>query len=267
MSDNYEENRERFVTLCDADAHSQAQLFLKSFIFELDEDWKDINVLCEKFTKYIVLAQKDEEGVRDLNAAQASDFLQQNGKTRTGTERKEELKDVDLNNDDRYSLIEYLLLHYKAMILRAYYKRHKQSPPMDLSGDAIGVTGVGPQLLDELFFMPAGLNAELEKAIEAFYAKQRARAERYSALSKVANGAGVKAFTAKNEMAQMDSEDKTATNREEITLNAARRKAQKTSSSDLLDQKVKAAEAEEKAKRDASRNALKARMAMFNSNE
>lgn len=100
------------------------------------------------------------------------------------------------------------------------------------------MTGVGEQLLDELFYMPAGMNPELEKAIEAFYAKQRARtsrrdgfffvktmlthlgAERYAELSKIANGAGVKAFTAKNEMAQMDSEDQTATNREVQLLNS-----------------------------------------------
>lgn len=130
--------------------------------------------------------------------------------------------------------------------------------------DAIGVTGVGEQLLDELFFMPSALNEELERAIEAFYQKMRERAQRYADLNAIANGAGVKAFAAKNEMAQMDSEDMTANNREEITLNAARRRAQKMSSSDLLDQKVKEAAAEEEAKRMASRNALKARAAMFN---
>ncbi len=128
----------QFIELLKKDVDEQCQFFLKSFIFALDNDWKEVIELSKRFAKYIVLAQQDEPDVTDLNAAQAADFLQQNGKTRTGTQRREELKDVDINMDDRISFLEYLLLHYKGMILREYYKRHKMTPEEDLSNDAIG---------------------------------------------------------------------------------------------------------------------------------
>lgn len=94
-----------------------------------------------------------------------------------GVQRREELKDVDLNKDDRISFIEYCLLHYKVMILTDYYKRHKMTPAEDLSQDGIGITGVGDKLLEELFTMPVGMSPELEKAIDDFYTQKRARYE------------------------------------------------------------------------------------------
>jgi hypothetical protein len=62
----------------------------------------------------------------DMNHIQAGQFLQANGQTRTGLERKRECKDIDIDNNGRISFIEYLLLHYKCMVLKAYYTRHKK---------------------------------------------------------------------------------------------------------------------------------------------
>lgn len=257
--------KQRFIELCQQDTDSQCKFFLKSFIFALEGDaWKAVVELSKRFVKYVDLARRDEPEVNDLNAAQAADFLQQNGKTRTGTQRREELKDVDLNKDDRISFIEYLLLHYKAMILKEYYKRHKTQPKEDLTNDAIGIVGVGDKLLEELFTFPVGLSAELEKAIDDFYASKKAREKRYKELETLAAGTSVKAFAAKNEMAQMDSQDQTETNRLELTLNAARRKAEKTSADQLLLQKEKAAEDEEKKKKAESRARLSAIASKFN---
>lgn len=39
------------------------------------------------------------------------------GLTRTATQRTQEIKDIDLDADQRICFIEYLLIHYKAMIL------------------------------------------------------------------------------------------------------------------------------------------------------
>ena len=43
------------------------------------------------------------------------------------------------------------------MILKEYYKRTGESHSLDLSNDGIGITGVGQQLLDELFTLPLGM--------------------------------------------------------------------------------------------------------------
>lgn len=85
---------------------------------------------------------------------------------RTAQQRKDEIRDIDLDQNDRIAYIEYLLLHYKGMILTEYYKRTKENPPHTLENNCIGVTGVGNQLLDELFTLPIGLDPELVKAIE-----------------------------------------------------------------------------------------------------
>jgi hypothetical protein len=154
---------------------------------------------------------------------QASDFLQKNGKERTGLQRKEEVRDIDLDNNDRIAFIEYLLLHFKAMILSAYFKRTNDHNPFDLSEEtnpsAIGITGIGHQLLDELFTLPVGLPAELIAAIEEFTAKKQSRETRLKTLEKQAENGGVKGLAAKNEIEQMNAEDQTSMNRLEITLN------------------------------------------------
>jgi hypothetical protein len=44
-----------------------------------------------------------------------------------------------LNSDNRISFIEYLILHYKAMILEQFYVRVEQRPAFDISDGAIGM--------------------------------------------------------------------------------------------------------------------------------
>jgi hypothetical protein len=112
------------------------------------------------------------------------------GLTRTATQRTQEIKDIDLNADNRISFIEYMLLHYKAMILtyafhedmignglsneylmfnflfREYYKRNGLRDEFDLSNGAVGVTGVGTKLLEELFTSAKGIDPAIEKVIQ-----------------------------------------------------------------------------------------------------
>jgi hypothetical protein len=146
---------QRFSELCQASIEEQVEFFLKSFIFALGNNWKDVLALSDKFRKYV---RDGGEGRMDLNPVQAADFLQKFGLTRTASQRAAELKDVDLNADNRISFIEYLLLHFKSMILREYYERTKESEEEDLSDGAIGLLGVGMKLLDQLFTQPVGLD-------------------------------------------------------------------------------------------------------------
>lgn len=153
-----------------------------------------------------------------------------------------------MDKNDRIAFIEYLLLHFKKMILLAYYKRTGENNPHDLSNEGIGVTGVGDQLLDELFTLPVGLDPALEKAIEEFTAQKKAREKKMEELAKLSQESGVKGLRAKNELAQMQSEDLTEMNKMELTLNAARKKAAKNSGEQALQEKKKREEEEKKAK-------------------
>lgn len=134
---------------------------------------------------------------------------------------------------------------------------------MDLSNEGVGLTGVGDMLLEELFTMPAGLDPELEKAIEDFASMKKEREAKIKRLETVAAGGGVKGLTAKNELAQMHAQDQTSMNRMELTLEAAKRKAAKFSGEAALAKKKAEEEAESKKKQEESRSKLRARAAMF----
>lgn len=253
----------KFDAAVATDTDAQCELFMKSFIFTLGDEWKTVVELSKSFANFVASAGSDN----DCSCIQAAHFLQKNGKTRTGIQRKQELKDVDLNSDNRICFLEYLLLHYKAMILRAHYERTEKTCPFDLSGDGVGVVGCGPQLLEELFTFPGGLPADLQRALDEFFATKRAKAAKLKKLAKKALLPGVKGLTAKNEIAQINAQGVTEMNRLEITLNAAKRRAMRKggggNAADVLaakQKKEKAAAA--KARKDA-RAKLKARAAMF----
>eukprot|EP00727_Mastigamoeba_balamuthi_P010365 m51a1_g5951 hypothetical protein (263) ;mRNA; f:138249-139458 len=252
---------EDFKKLCESSIDDQTEVFLKSFIFALGDDWKNIVALTKAFRKYL----KDlSEGREDLNPIQAADFLQKNGRERTALQRKQEVQDIDLDSNGRICMIEYLLLHYKAMILEEYFKRTGESHSYDLSNGAVGITNVGDKLLEQLFTPPlGGLPPELVKAIEEFSANQRAKNEKIRDLNDKAAQGGVKGRAAENELKQMESQDQTAMNRLEVTLNAAKRKAGKESGEVALQKKKKIEEDEAKKKAAESRAALKARAAAF----
>jgi len=149
------------------------------------------------------------------------------------------------------------LLHYKTLILAAYYKRKGMACPHDLTRGGIGISGVGPQLLDELFTIPVGLPPELERAIAEFMAQKRQRETKLKDLETAAAAGGVRGLAATNEIKQMESQDSTAMNRLEVTLNAAKRRAGTSSADVALQAKKKAQEDEEKKKKDESRARLR----------
>lgn len=251
---------DRFTELGATDPVDQCQFFLKSFIFALGDKWTDVPRLCTTFQNH---AKATGPTAHHMNHIQAADFLQKHGKTRTGIQRKHEVEDVDINSDGRISFVEYLILHYKAMILQEYYKRHELDPLEDLSLDGVGVTDVGEKLLEELFSMPAGLSPALEEALETFAAENKARAKKVEALTAKADAGGVKGMAAKQELRILEAADGTELNKLELTLGAAKRKAQKTSGAEALG-KVQGEQATAAKKDvDARRAAMKARAAMF----
>lgn len=252
--------REQFEELVTFSVEEQAEFFIKSFIFALgDVGFKEVQKLSEAYIKYLATTNE----VSDLSPVQAADFLQRNGKTRTAKERQEEMKDIDLDANNRICFIEYLMLHYKVMMLTEYFKRHETAPTFDLSNDGVGLVGCGDMLLEELFTMPVGLSEELEQAIEEFMELKKKRAAHEKELTDKAALGGVKGLGAKNELAQFLSQDTTELNKVELTLQAAKRKAEKETPDAVLAKKRAAEEKKEKEAKEKSRAALAARAAAF----
>lgn len=112
---------------------------------------------------------------------------------------RELLRDLGLDRKKRMSLIEYLVVKYRVTIR-------------------------------ELISRPQGTNVELARAQQALAAAQEEINKietRKAQLEAAANGAGIKAMQAKNELAQLLSADPTDLNRALLTAEAAVRKAQK----------------------------------------
>jgi hypothetical protein len=259
---DHEKLAEKFTALCKEDTESQTEFFLKAFIMALGDDWK---VLLRLQQDYLKMLREEGENQVAMNEVQAMAFLQKNGAERTTIQRREEVRDIDLDRDNRISFIEYLCLQFKVMILSEFYKRHGLAPEEDLSKGGVGITGVGSKLLDQLFAKNGTIPPELEKAIEEFTAMMRARNQKLADLQKKAQGASVKAMAAQNEIAQMEAEDNTDMNRIELTLNAAKKKALRTvDGAAELENKRKAELKKEEEKRRLSRNSLKEKAALWN---
>ena len=254
---------QHFQELTAMPIESQSEFFLKSFIFDLGDDWKEIASLEKDYRKRLSDAN---EGKPDLNPVMAADFLQKHGQERTALERKEEVQDIDLDNNGRIAFVEYLLLHYKVMILTAYYKRTGEEVKEDMSHGGKGIKGVGFKLLDELFTLPMGLDPELEKAIEEFTAKKKARETKLRELEQRVAAGGVKGLAAQNEIKQMENEDSTDMNRIEITLNAAKKRSQKSSGDEALAKKKKEEEDAAKKKQEEAKAKLASMKARFEQN-
>mmetsp|Transcript_24570 Transcript_24570/g.36844 ORF Transcript_24570/g.36844 Transcript_24570/m.36844 type:complete len:272 (+) Transcript_24570:52-867(+) len=259
--DREAKNKQKFQDLLGLSVDEQAEFFLKSFIFELGDDWKDVNKLAAAYKK----AMKDAGESKDMNHIEAGKFLQVNGKTRTGLERKRECKDIDINNDGRICFIEYLLLHYKAMILKAFYKRHKTEPEEDLSKEAVGVIGVGHKLVEELVTIPLNLDPELVKSLEDLSLAKKNRLKKIAKMEKKAAKGGVFGKRAQLELDEFLAKGDLKTTQIELKLEAWKKKnlkKAKTAMKKLAAEKKKEEEAK-KAAAKAKRKAFANRAAAF----
>lgn len=211
--------KQKFSELCKSSTIEQRDFFIKRFILDLDEKFNDVMDLHAAFDI------KAKGGI-DLDFVGASDFLQKNGKTRTATQIKGELKDVDVDNNGRTSFIEYLLLHYKVMILTSYFKRKGGEVECDLSTDGVGLTGVGTQLIAELYSPPLGMDPELEKMMSEFAITHKTREEKMKELEAVIAQGGVKAMATKAELEKLTATSQSETNHLEAKIKAATKKAE-----------------------------------------
>eukprot|EP00123_Amoebidium_parasiticum_P008822 comp19041_c0_seq1/m.21472 comp19041_c0_seq1/g.21472 ORF comp19041_c0_seq1/g.21472 comp19041_c0_seq1/m.21472 type:complete len:284 (-) comp19041_c0_seq1:23-874(-) len=256
---------QNYGDLLQRDTDAQGELFLKSFIFALGDGWSKVSKVIEQFKQYKQESGNDGSG-NHINFTQASDFLQKNGKARRAAQLKEELKDVSRGapSAERISLIEVLLLLHKDMVLREYYKRTELDCPYNLSShqDVCNITGVGYELMEELLTMPLALDPATEKAIEDFGTAQKEGRRKRAQLMEIAAKGGVKGMAAKNELMQLESADKTATNMVELKLNAAKRAAKKQGEI-ALEQRKKEDEEREKRVKEEGRAKLKARATLW----
>ena len=239
--------KEKFQELTKKSIEEQSKFFCHRFVFRLGDRYEEVKALEVKFKDFL----RNDDGKADsMSPAVAADFFQKNGQTRTAMQRKAELADVDVNGDGRTSFIEYLVLHFKIMILEEFFARKGESPDVDMTNGGVGLTGVGERLIEELFAPPQGVDPELEKMMKDFAASRAARASVIAALEEVVAGGGVKGMSAKTSLDALKKEDQTALNAIEARIAAAIKKAEKKSTEEVerREAELAAKAAEENAK-------------------
>ncbi|KAL6050244.1 putative Actin bundling protein [Balamuthia mandrillaris] len=185
-----------------------AKTYKDQAIFFLNAFWPELGAAeAENVWKYEhkfeeLDLEKKKEG-NDLDEFNAHRFLEFWGETKTVVALRELLSELRLDRKKRMSLVEYLLVKYNQSV------QELLSRPQ-LEGGALVVS-------EEMLKAQAAL-----EAVNQEIQKIESRKEELEAASA---GSGVKAMQAKNELAQLLTQDNTALNRALLTAEAALRKA------------------------------------------
>merc|ERR1712087_93910 len=135
-----------------------------------------------------------------MDEFEAHRFLEKQGQPLTMVAMRQELKKIDIDTDNKMSLLEYCVYHYKMNITT-------------------------------LMSRPQGINEDIEKAEAALneVLAEIAKIEKKKAkLAKKAAKGGVKGKAAQNELDQIEASDPMPIRKALITAKAAVRKAQKS---------------------------------------
>jgi len=230
--------REKFQELTKKSIEDQCKFFCHRFVFRLGDRYTEVKQLETKFKDFL----KNDDGKADsMSPAVAADFMQKLGQVRTAMQRKAELADVDVNQDGRTSFIEYLVLHFKIMILEEFFARKGEAPDVDMTSGGVGLTGVGERLIEELFAPPQGVDPELEKMMKDFAINRQSRAKEIADLEEVVAGGGVKGMSAKTTLDSLKKEDSSALNAIEARIAAAIKKTDKKTQEEVAKREAEAA--------------------------
>lgn len=172
-------------------------------IFFLNAYWDEHNADGEKLWGQVELMEELDEKNRkdgsDLDEMKAHMFLEKQGGTMTVLQLRQKLRKMDLDFNKRMAMIEFLLFSYDEDVV-------------------------------ELIKRPQGTNEELTKAVAALAKVQEAIEEREAklkALQEKADLGGVKGMSAKNEHAQLLTQDNTEMNKGLLEAEACVRKCKK----------------------------------------
>jgi len=159
----------------------------------------------------------------DLAENEAHLFLEKCDEPVTVHKLREFLKEIDLDNNRKLCFLEY-----------AHYKWQKSVK----------------DFFYNLANPPKGGSAALDAAVKAHREVLQKRADREAKMDKLRDDAkqsGVKGKTAQSHLHQMESEDQLAMNKHEITVGAAKRKAEKEAKDDPFElEQKRVAEAKKK---------------------
>jgi len=227
-----------FDRVCNTKYQDQAKFFLNAFWPEYGSKAEDIYLAWQKFLEldkqqWSALpegkkSEKYEEGYA-LDEFWSHKFLEVIGKTLSVVEFRTEFKKIDSNVDKKMGIVEYLLWEHKQTVKELINRPQG-------SGDGAEVAKA-QSMLDEVIAAFAVADArkkelehaenELKKELAALKEQEDAYAAKTKDLQTKAEGSGVAAMRAKNELAQHLNEDPLPLRKAKLSTEAATKKAEK----------------------------------------
>eukprot|EP00511_Aplanochytrium_stocchinoi_P007123 CAMPEP_0204839056 /NCGR_PEP_ID=MMETSP1346-20131115/32919_1 /ASSEMBLY_ACC=CAM_ASM_000771 /TAXON_ID=215587 /ORGANISM="Aplanochytrium stocchinoi, Strain GSBS06" /LENGTH=454 /DNA_ID=CAMNT_0051975517 /DNA_START=95 /DNA_END=1459 /DNA_ORIENTATION=+ len=202
----------KFTELNKSSSIGQKEFFQKRYIFTLQKDGcKEVADLASDFAEAAKTAGNEETFSIGVNFSQFINSTEKKyNKNFTSKKQRDAIfKELDLDGNGQVTFIEYLLHHYKPMMLEEYFKRMCQTPPNKLES-VIGVIGnrkVVDILIEELFEPPAGADEKLDSALAAFIKEKEERTERIIALKDQLKTVGkVKGIGLQKELVTLEKE-------------------------------------------------------------
>jgi chromosome segregation ATPase len=233
-----EDKNKDFERVCSLKYQDQAKFFLNAFWSDLSSKGEDIYLVWQKF----VDLDKQQwsalpEGKRSetwsegcsLDEFWSHKLLEINGNTMSVVEFRTEFKKIDTNVDKRMGIVEYLLWTYKQTV-KTLLERPQGS------GDASEIIKA-QKMLDEVSAAFADAEkrkkelavaeAELKKELATLKEQEESYNNKTKELTTKAEGSGVSAMRAKNELAQHLAEDPLPLRKAKLSTEAATKKAER----------------------------------------
>jgi len=181
--------------------------YKEQMVFFMNATWADNGEKkkCEEMYTWCLkmeeLGEIAKNSKHDLDDFQAARFLETFGKTMTVIERRQQLRDIDIDGNNRMGMLEWLVYNYTTDVI-------------------------------QLMNAPQGTNAALksaEKALKVVLKEIKKIEDEKKKLNKlIKSGKGLAAIRGKAELAQLLDKDPLPLNKALITAEAAVRKAQKS---------------------------------------
>jgi len=223
--------KEKFVEITSKKHSEQAIWFLNGFWHELkgqqaEDIWDFVHLMIEIETGQPKLYGNRKSDVKegcDLDELQSHVFLEKMKETLTVLELRKRLKALDIDNNKKMALSEYLLDLYKKSPQALVNAPQGNADPVKLKA-AQDLMDAASDALD------AAVKAEKEAqaAQRVLDNEQKTFDYKLSKLKELSeNGTGIKKMKAKNEMAQMLSEDPLPLRRARINQQVHTKRAEK----------------------------------------
>jgi len=234
--------------------------FTEQAIWFLNGFWNDgLDKQAERIWSMVHLAIECETGKPKMYGSKTSDvkesseldelkahvFLEKMKETLTVVELRKRLKALDIDNNNKMALAEYMLDAFKKTPQQLVAAPQGDSDPEKLAAAQRAVQGAGDALSEAIASETAckQAQAEVAAALAEVNRQEKEFNDKCASLEAIANDASagaVKKNKASNELAQLKGEDPLPLRKAKLTLGAALKKAEKAVA--LAQEKLAAAE-------------------------